>query len=196
MLPGLEERAVGRLRGEVAGGLGGDPAERAGVRVAAVGAGHRVVVDARTGREQRAQDVVGVVEVDVEAAVDEDAPEGALGVGRRDARGVPDVAGPHRDGPRVVERRRVQRGDGGVEVRVGAGDRLVGAAGVGERADAVRVDTPGGRDPGREQLHAGRGGRGLAGGERVRLPGKLQPVHAPESGSRSQERSGSDHASF
>ena len=180
--PRLEERAVGRPPvAEVPDRRRGLPADRADARVPAGRASGHVafLVDGLAlGRERDAQHVVGVVEVDVEPAVDEHATEFPFGVARRHARGAPDVPRANRDrafpsqGCGVEERaRRRYRG-------VAGPDELARTPSVRQPADAPGDDCVSGRETDAEPRDARRRRRCLATRERVVLAAEFQQIHA------------------
>jgi len=168
---GLEERAVGRRAvAVVAGALGSQPADETGV----VG---------ETGSEF----VVGVVEVDGEAAVDERRSEFAFGASGVDFGRSPHVAGADGHGSRAVHRGRLDERSGVVDSGLTAPEQPAGPMGVGERPEAIGIDAAGRREAGRDHLDRRRCTRRLPGGEGVVLACEFETVHARHSDCRRHE---------
>jgi len=94
--------------------------------------------------------VVGIVEVDVEAALDEHASQPAFGRLGVDAGRPPDVAGSDGDRSRPVDAGRGRHRDGRLEFRIAGPDQPTDPARVGERLG--RVDAARGRDSGGDAL--------------------------------------------
>jgi hypothetical protein len=128
------------------------------------------------GAEQRPEDVVRVVQIDGEAALDEGVAQGALGRLGVDARRAADVDRADGDGAGAGKRACLEETPGVVDGRVGGPNQGTGP--VGERQGVKSLADPPGRSQPWRQALDGRGTAvGLAGREGVVLAGEFEHVH-------------------
>jgi len=123
--------------------------------------------------------VIGIVEVNREAAVDEHAAQLALEALGIDARGRSDVACPDCNRALPIDRCRGEQFAGRLDGPLGVADQRTGPTGQREATDRVPVDRCCKPDP---RCKDGRPRRcrpaRFEGGKRVVLAGELQTVHA------------------
>jgi hypothetical protein len=176
----LPVRAPARFaRRELPGGFGRQPPQRAD---------RSPVVVACVVGERRQQDVVGVLQVDFEPAVDQFLAEnsfGALGVDPGTRPHVPRADG---NGPLAVDACGRQQGPRGVDGRRRRPDEAGDPPGVGQAVDPL--GPAGSRQSGRQRTHRTRRRRGLASGKSVVVAGELQEIHTPGNGIAGNQRVG------
>jgi len=136
---------------------------------------HAIIVIAR---KQHPQFVVWIVEIDFEAAIDEDTPESSFGRLRAHTRLTPHVAGSNRDRSFAVDFRCSERGCRGLDIGVGLCNQFAGGMCIGKPPDAVGIDPAGGRHPTGNDIDSVRGRPRFAGRKRVLVAGEFQTVHA------------------
>jgi len=185
--PWLDERPIrGSSLAIVTAALDGEPAEKTAgvalavsiVSVAFLVARIDFLVTVGVAREQHTQFVVGIVEIDPESTVDENATESPFG-GLRAHPSLPThVAGANCDRSFAVETRGSECGFGSCDVAIASRHEVAGSVGVGELSNPLRLDPAGGCYPTGGDLDGTRGTGGFAGGEGVLVAGEFEAVHA------------------